>query len=137
MPPHIRQDLAAWDTSAIRPADMRVADSAPLVPTQRFAIAAFGDSAHRATSEYVEALTAGSLVSDTTDPSDENEKLREHLQRMIALVEQANQIIHGLQTHRDELLDSIRWHRDMIQLPTKPDRRLWKNTIVRWDRENR
>lgn len=136
MPPHIRQDLDASAILETPQADTKAADFPPLARTQRFAIAAFGDKGHRETLAYVEALTAGSPVSDTTDPYAENEKLREHLQRMIGLVEQANKIIQGLQVHRDELLDSIRWHRDMIQLPTKPDRRLWKNTIVRWDREN-
>ena len=85
------------------------------------------------------AQTVGSPVSDTTDTTylrEENEKLRQHLERMIGLVNQANDIIERLKDHRSELLDCIRWHRDMIQLPTRPDKRLWKNTIVKWDREN-
>ena len=77
-------------------------------------------------------------MSDTTeDPEDENQKLRRELERLVGLIQEANDIIHRLQEHRDDLLESIRWHRDMIQLPTRPDKRLWKNTIVRWDRDNR
>jgi hypothetical protein len=56
---------------------------------------------------------------------------------MIDLVEQANQTIIELHSQRDDLLDAIRWHRDVIQLPTRPDKRLWKQTIVKWDKDNR
>jgi len=137
MPQHTRRGSDALDTSETRPADMKAADSPPLVPTQRFATVVFGDKGHRETLASAEALTDGLRVSDTTDPYAENEKLREHLERMIGLVNQANDIIERLKAHRDDLLDCIRWHRDMIQLPTRPDKRLWKNTIVKWDRENR
>lgn len=77
-------------------------------------------------------------MSDTTeDPEAENQKLRRELERLVGLIQEANDIIHRLQEHRNDLLESIRWHRDMIQLPTRPDKRLWRNTIVRWDRDNR
>lgn len=77
-------------------------------------------------------------MSDTTDdPYEENQKLRRELERLVGLIQEANDIIHRLKQHRDDLLESIRWHRDMIQLPTRPDKRLWKNTIVRWDKDNR
>lgn len=78
---------------------------------------------------------AGLPVSDTTES--ENERLRKHLEKMIELVEQANQTIVKLHSQRDDLLDAIRWHRDVIQLPTRPDKRLWKQTIVKWDKDNR
>ena len=77
-------------------------------------------------------------MSDTTeDPESKNQKLRRELERLINMIHEANDIIHRLKEHRDELLESIRWHRDMIQLPTRPDKRLWRNTIVRWDKDNR
>lgn len=77
-------------------------------------------------------------MSDTTeDPEAENQKLRRELERLVGLIHEANDIIHRLKQHRDDLLESIRWHRDMIQLPTRPDKRLWRNTIVRWDKDNR
>ncbi len=78
---------------------------------------------------------AGLPVSDTTES--ENERLKKHLEKMIDLVEQANQTIIELHSQRDDLLDAIRWHRDVIQLPTRPDKRLWKQTIVKWDKDNR
>lgn len=77
------------------------------------------------------------LLDDLESLRIQNELLRKKLQDMIDLVNRANSIINGLKEHRDELLDAIRWHRDMIQLPTKPDKRLWKNTVVKWDRDNR
>lgn len=88
--------------------------------------------------EFARDLADGSQLSDTTDDSeDENQKLRKELERLISLIHEANDIIHRLKKHRDDLLESIRWHRDMIQLPTRPDKRLWRNTIVRWDKDNR
>ena len=87
--------------------------------------------------DSAEALTGGLPVSGTTeDLSEQNQKLRTELERLVVLIHDANDLIHRLKDHRDDLLDAIRWHRDMIQLPTRPDRRLWKHTIVKWDRDN-
>jgi len=135
MQPTTKHASAGSGISETQPVDTKVSGSLALAPTQRFAIAVFGALDPLETSVFAVGLMAGLPVSDTTES--ENERLRKHLQKMIDLVEQANQTIIELHSQRDDLLDAIRWHRDVIQLPTRPDKRLWKQTIVKWDKDNR
>jgi len=62
--------------------------------------------------------------------------LRSQMESATILLATGTKLLNGLQDHRDALLKAIRWHRDQIQAPGRPDKKLWRITVDHWDKLN-
>lgn len=62
--------------------------------------------------------------------------LRSQMESATILLATGTKLLNGLQDHRDALLKAIRWHRDQIQAPGRPDKKLWRITVDQWDKLN-
>lgn len=62
--------------------------------------------------------------------------LRSQIESATILLATGTKLLNGLQDHRDALLKAIRWHRDQIQAPGRPDKKLWRITVDHWDKLN-
>jgi hypothetical protein len=60
--------------------------------------------------------------------------LRSQIESATVSPDTGTKMLNGLQAHRDARpLKAIRWHRDQIQAPGIPDKKLWRITVDQWD----
>ncbi len=62
--------------------------------------------------------------------------LRSQMESATILLATGTKLLNGLQDHRDALLKAIRWHKEQIQAPGRPDKKLWRITVDHWDKLN-
>lgn len=142
-------ELAALRTSVETP-DMKAAVQ-DLVQQRRNTTAVSAIAGHREKLDtHNQPMARGMPAADTDEvsamhPDTERELatlraevvlLRSQIESATILLATGTKLLNGLQDHRDALLKAIRWHRDQIQAPGRPDKKLWRITVDHWDKLN-